>query len=243
MLTAFQPIRVLASGGVVGAQAMTRFLGDTGGQPADWFAGAGDAQLQSDLEFAAMESALVAARSLPAYLFVALKLSLSTCLDPLLPGFLEESDFAPGRLVLEVTEAMTRERPAALAAALAPLRRSGIRLAIDHAGSYVTSIRHLRALRPDIIKLDHNLVAGIDTDPFRSSLCEAMVGFAGHIGAIVIAKGIETPAELAAVTRLGIAAAQGYLLGAPTTRPEDWNGWHHTPETRGLTASDGNVRS
>lgn len=225
LLTAFQPIRDLSSGEVVGAQALTRFLGDTGDQPADWFAEARDARLGSDLEFAAMESALAAARILPAHLYVALKLSPSTCLDPLLSGFLEESALAPARLVLELTEALTREQPAALLTALAPLRRSGVRLAIDHAGSYFTSIRHIRQLRPDIIKLDRNLVAGIATDPIHSSLCEAMIGFAEHIGAVVIAQGIETSAELAAVTGLGTTAGQGYLLGAPTTRPEDWTGW------------------
>jgi EAL domain-containing protein (putative c-di-GMP-specific phosphodiesterase class I) len=244
LLTAFQPIRDLSNGEVVGAQALTRFLGDTANQPADWFAEARDARLGSDLEFAAMESALAAARILPAHLYVALKLSPSTCLDPLLPGFLEESALAPARLVLELTEALTREQPAALLTALAPLRRSGVRLAIDHAGSYVTSIRHIRQLRPDIIKLDRNLVAGIATDPIHSSLCEAMIGFAEHIGAVVIAQGIETCAELAAVTGLGMTAGQGYLLGAPTTRPEDWNGW--TPagqEARSLTNPDGSLRS
>lgn len=244
MLTAFQPILDLAHGGAVGAQALTRFVSDDGEEAAEWFAKARDARLGSDLEFAAMESALTAARLLPAHLYVALKISPSTCLDPLLPGFLEESALPPARLVLELTEAMTREQPAALLTALAPLRRSGVRLGIDHAGSYFTSIRHIRELRPDIIKLDRNLVAGIDTDPLRSSLAEAMVGFAHHIGAVVTAQGIETPAELSAVTGLGATAGQGYLLGRPTVRPLDWNGWTPaTQETRSRTVPDGSTRS
>lgn len=229
MLTAFGPIRVLTTGEVVGAQALIRFLGDTYDQP-DGSGGDRDARLRSDFDFAAIQSALTAARILPAQLFAALKLSPSTCLDPVLAGFLEEYDVAPGRLVLEVSDTMTREEPAALAAALAPLRATGIRIAIDHAGSNVTSIRHLRVLRPDIIKLDRHLVSGLDTNPYRSSLCEAMVGFAGHIGATVIAQGIETAAELAAVTGLRIAVGQGSLLGVPTTDPEDWNDWPHTPD-------------
>jgi EAL domain-containing protein (putative c-di-GMP-specific phosphodiesterase class I) len=139
---------------------------------------------------------------------------------------------------------MTREQPAALAAVLAPLRTSGVRLAIDHAGSYFTSIRHIRQLRPDIIKLDRNLIAGIDTDALRSSLGEAMIGFAEHIGATVIAQGIETPAELAAISGLGATAGQGYLLGRPTTRPEDWNAWSAArQETASLTTPDGNPGS
>lgn len=86
-------------------------------------------------------------------------------------------------------------------------------------------------------------MAGIDTDPIRSSLAEAMVGFAHQIGAVVTAQGIETPAELSAVTGLGATAGQGYLLGAPTIRPGDWINWILTEETRSRTGHGGNARS
>ncbi len=244
LVTAFQPMLGLSHGGVVGAQALTRFVSDGGDEAADWFAEAWDARLGSDLEFAALESALAAAQELPAHLFVALKLSVATCLDPLLPGVLELSAVDPGRMVLELTEAPTREQASALVGALISLRTSGVRLAIDHAGSYFTAIGQIRQLRPDILKLDRSLVAGIDTDPLRSSLGEAMVGFAEYIGAVVIAQGIETPAELAAVRGLGVAAGQGYLLGRPTIRPGDWNRWTPTTQkTRSWTGPGRNVRS
>lgn len=128
-------------------------------------------------------------------------------------------------MVLELTEAMTREQSAPIVAALAPLRRRGLRLAVDTAASFFTSLRHIAHVRPDVIKLDRNLIAGIDTDALRSSLGEAMVGFAEQIGAVVTAQGIETPEELAIVTSLGITEGQGYLLGRPTTRPADWKEW------------------
>ncbi|MBT8159217.1 MULTISPECIES: EAL domain-containing protein [Arthrobacter] len=225
LVTAFQPVRDLADGSVIGAGAMTRFLGEDGGSTEEWFADAKHARLAGDLEFAALESALAAAAELPAHLFVTLKLSPATCLDPLLPVLLEETALDPARMVLELTEAMTREQPAPVVAALAPLRRKGLRLAIDHAGSFFTSIRHIRHVRPEIITLDRNLIAGIDTDEVRSSLVEALVGLAEHIGAVVIAQGIETAEELATVTALGVTAGQGYFLGRPTTRPADWKEW------------------
>jgi EAL domain-containing protein (putative c-di-GMP-specific phosphodiesterase class I) len=53
-----------------------------------------------------------------------------------------------------MTGRSTEEQPAALAAALTPLRQNGVRLAVDHTGSYFNSIRHIRHLKPDIIKLD-----------------------------------------------------------------------------------------
>lgn len=164
LVTAFQPIRDLATGIVVGAGALTRFLSKGGDSAEDWFVDAKRTQLGGDLEFAALESALAAARELPAHLYAGLKLSPATCLDPLLPVLLEETALEPERMVLELTDAMTREQTAPLVAALAPLRRKGLRLAIDHAGSFFTSIRHIRHVRPEIIKLDRNLIAGIDTD-------------------------------------------------------------------------------
>jgi EAL domain-containing protein (putative c-di-GMP-specific phosphodiesterase class I) len=157
---------------------------------------------------------------------VALKLSPGTCLDPLLPELLQASALSPDRMVLQLTEALTREQPAALAAALAPLRRTGVRLAVDHVGSYFDSIPHIRQLGPDIIKLDRYVVAGIDTDPLRHAFGESMSGFAGRLGATLIAEGIETQDELAAVANLGVSAGQGYFLGRPSTRPQDWASWN-----------------
>jgi EAL domain-containing protein (putative c-di-GMP-specific phosphodiesterase class I) len=224
LVTALQPIRELSTGTVVGAEALTRFVsyvGDVG----SWFAAAAKVRLDGELEFAALEAALGAAERLPSHLYVALKLSPATCLHPLLPAFLAESTPALGRLVLELTEPLTPEQPVALAAALAPLRRRGIRLAVGRFGAYPHSVGHIRQLRPDIIKLDRNLVAGIDKDASRHHLGKAMTGFAEQLGAELIAEGIETEEELAALAGLGITAGHGYHLGRPSIRPRDWAGW------------------
>lgn len=225
LLTAFQPIFDFSMDAVVGVEAFTRFIGDGSEEPDQWFADAASAKLASELEFAAVESAIVAARSLPGHLYVALKLSPASCLDPLLPELLQESELSLGRTVLQLTKALTDEEAAALVAALAPLRARGVRLAIDHVGSYFASLRHIKQLEPDIIKLDRDLIAGVDTDPLRHGFAEAMTGLAGQIGATVTAEGIETSSELAAVTGMGVTAGQGYFLGRPSTRPEDWNSW------------------
>ena len=238
LLTAFQPIYDLSTGSAVGVEAFTRFVTDGGDSAGYWFAEAAEARLGSELEFAALESALAAAQHLPPHLYVALKLSPATCLDPLLPGLLEESTLAPRRMVLELTEALTPEQAAALVPALAPLRQRGVRLAIDHAGSYFDSIRHIRQLQPDIIKLDRNIIAGIDTDTLRHAFGEAMLGLAEQLEAALIAAGIETNDELAAVAVLGVTAAQGYFLGRPTTRPQDWAHWNlPAPSQKGSDTS------
>jgi len=95
------------------------------------------------------------------------------------------------------------------------LRQHGVRLAVDDTGSGFSSFAHIVKLAPDIIKLDIDLVSGIDLDPVRRSLATAVVAFAAETGAKVTAEGIESAAELACVKSLGIHYGQGYFLGRP----------------------------
>lgn len=224
LVTAFQPICSLASGMMVGVEALTRFVTEDGAGPDYWFPEAARVGLSPDLELAALNLALDAARHLPPHVYVGLHLSPDTCLDPALPALLEGSPLALNRMVLELTERAPVHDYDALIA-LAPLRSRGLRIAIDDAGSGFASLRHILHLHPDIIKLDRTLIAGINHDISRQALAEALVAFAGRTGAIVIAEGIETQAELEALTSLGMTAGQGYLLGRPTVHPADWALW------------------
>jgi PAS domain S-box-containing protein len=224
-LTAFQPIHELATGGVMGVEALARFVDDDGGSPEHWFSEAATVGLAADLEFAALESALTAAARLPSHLYVALNVSPETCLDPRLPGFLKEARMDLDRVVLELTENLAVAAYAPLVAALAPLRSHGLRIAVDDAGAGFASMRHILHLHPDIIKLDRSLIAGIDQDPGQRALGAAMVEFAQQIGALLVAEGIETESELAAVTGLGMFAGQGYVLGRPSVDPRKWASW------------------
>ena len=96
-----------------------------------------------------------------------------------------------------------------------------------------TKYLHILQLKPELIKLDRTIIAGIDTDPGQRALGMAMVSFAAGIGATLIAEGIETQTELATVTELGMDAAQGYLLGRPSVRPEEWSQWQNPPPCGG----------
>jgi PAS domain S-box-containing protein len=233
LLTAFQPIHNLAAGHIVGAEALTRFLCDDGTGPEHWFKEAATAGLSAELEIAALQAALAAATGLPPGIYVALNNSPATCLDPRQPGILERSCLAMERIVLELTERLEVEEYFPLTSALGPLRERGLRIAVDDAGSGFASLRHVLQIRPDIIKLDRSLVAGIDNDEGRQALGATMVEFTRRIGAILVAEGIETEAERAAVTELGMAAGQGYLLGRPTVDEHEWESWrlHTSPST------------
>lgn len=224
LLTAFQPIRQLATGAVIGVEALARFAGGEGG-PEHWFSQAATVGLTAELEFAALESALTAAEELPSHLYVALNLSPETCLDRRLPGILAASRITPDRLVLELTENLPVADYDPLIDALAPLRRRGVRIAVDDAGAGYASLRHILQLQPDIIKLDRSLIAGINEAPCQGALGAGLVEFANQTRAQLVAEGLETEAELLAVATLGMYAGQGYLLGRPTADSQTWGTW------------------
>lgn len=229
IVTAFQPVHNLSSGIITGVEALARFPGDVSRSPEQWFTEAAGAGLGCELDFAALEAALHDAANLPPNLTVALNLSPETCLDPRLPGLVEETGVTPDRIVLELTERQPVNDYASLNSALMPLRKRGLRVAVDDAGSGFSSMRHILELRPDIIKLDRSLITGIHTSPGQRALGAALVKFAQDISATIVAEGIETEAELIAARKLGFNAGQGYLLGRPTTRPIDWAAWHPSP--------------
>lgn len=102
-----------------------------------------------------------------------------------------------------------------LLAALHAVRQRGTRLAIDDTGSGYSSLSHILKLAPDFIKLDRDLVSGIDVDPVRRALAASVVTFAADTGAQIIAEGVETEDELEVLRRIGVRYAQGYHLGHP----------------------------
>jgi EAL domain-containing protein (putative c-di-GMP-specific phosphodiesterase class I) len=84
-----------------------------------------------------------------------------------------------------------------------------VALAVDDAGAGYASLRHILELRPAFAKLDISLVRGIDADALRQSLAAGINYYALRTGCRLIAEGVETDAEAAALLELGIEFAQG----------------------------------
>lgn len=210
---AFQPIVELATGVVCGYEALARFGGYSGRSTEQWFTDASSVGLGSDLELAAVARALDEVSRLDPGVFVAVNVSPEVLLRPELADLV--SPQIASRLVLELTEHHPVEDYAPVLRAIERLRTMGARLAVDDTGAGYSSLRHLLALSPDVIKLDHSLVRDIDVDPARRALASALVAFATDTGGQLVAEGVETPEELAVVRDLGVPWGQGFLLGEP----------------------------
>lgn len=118
-------------------------------------------------------------------------------------------------ILIELTEQSAVSDYASLAEALRPLREAGARVAVDDVGSGYGSLHRITKLRPDYVKVDRALVADVHRHPEKAAALAALAGFAGQMGAQVIAEGIEHEEELDEVIRLGVEFGQGFGLGVP----------------------------
>jgi EAL domain-containing protein (putative c-di-GMP-specific phosphodiesterase class I) len=125
----------------------------------------------------------------------------------------------PRHVVLELTEREAVEDLGRLRQAAESCRVAGIRLAADDVGAGNAGLRLLSQLRFDIVKIDLSLVQGGALHDASLEVIRTLRDLADRWGALVVAEGIETPAQLDIVRSLGIGAGQGYLLGRPTDRP------------------------
>lgn len=215
----FQPIVDIVTGTTVGAEALARFTIDPPRPPSDWFAEATAIGRGVELELAAIECALRHLHDLPSGVFLSLNAAPATACSPRLARVLADTGANASRLVLELTEHQRVDDYAPLQHALDGLRELGVRIAVDDTGAGYASLNHILRLGADILKLDTDITRGIDDDPVRRSLAAALVAFADDTGAHLIAEGIETAGELAALHQLGIVWAQGYYLGRPSPLP------------------------
>lgn len=211
-----QPIVSLAEMRVVGVEALTRFR-DPPESPDRWFTRAAELGLGEELELAAIRSALALLPLLPADAYLSVNVSPGTVLGSGLRAALAAADAR--RVVLEITEHSSVARYDELLGGLAALRELGVRVAVDDAGAGYASFRHILMLRPDAIKLDRDMVHGVDRDRARESLVGALASFAESLGATVVAEGVETAGELDVLVRAGIACGQGYYLARPGPLP------------------------
>lgn len=206
----YQPIVDIGTGRPVGLECLSRFHS---GRPDGWFAEAANVGMGVALELAAINKALLALSRFPEHVYLAVNASPESILHG---GLVEIMRELPGyRLVVEVTEHATVEDYDAVRAALKPLRDRGVSIAIDDAGAGYSSLRHILALDPDLIKLDMSLTRNICLDPARKALAAALISFARETGSRIIAEGVETAAELDTLQALGVERAQGYFLGKP----------------------------
>jgi EAL domain-containing protein (putative c-di-GMP-specific phosphodiesterase class I) len=211
----YQPIVEMATGAIVGYEALSRF--DDGTPPDRWFAHASRVDLGVELELAAAAAALDGCEALPADAYLSINVGPRTLCDPRLLELVTTS--VPARVVLELTEHLAVDDYREYRASVAQMRAHGVRVAVDDAGAGYASFRHIVDVKPDIIKVDGSLVHGVHLDPSRRSLMIAFVTFAADLGASLVAECVELGAEAEALGGWGVGFGQGWFFGRPKPQP------------------------
>ena len=215
----FQPIYDIRSSRLVAAEALCRFLVEPRSGPDAWFHDAEIVHRRTELEIAALRTALRRAPVLRSDVLLSLNASPSTLLDPCFANVL--SDIDPRRIILEITEQVAVSDYQVLRRALEPLRARGIAIAVDDMGGGYANLQHILELQPDLLKADMSLTRDIHEQPARQALMAALVSFAEAIDCRLVAEGVETKEELEKLRELGVSCVQGYHLCRPMP-PEEF---------------------
>ncbi|WP_412061352.1 putative bifunctional diguanylate cyclase/phosphodiesterase [Rubrivirga sp. IMCC45206] len=120
-----------------------------------------------------------------------------------------------GRLVIEITESLLVDDPRRAAAVLEALHAEGVRFAMDDFGTGYSSLSVIHALPVDTVKIDRAFVQRMDEDEAAREMVRTVIGFARTLGTEIVAEGIETAEQRAALVEMGCDWGQGYLFARP----------------------------
>jgi len=220
----FQPKAELASGRIVGAEALVRWQHPNRGliPPGTFVPVAERTGLIKPLTGYVLESALkqCSAWNTAGFdLHIAVNLTIPDLLDLELPDrialLLVETGVRPEQLELEITETTILADPFRVRQVLARLNEMGLGLAIDDFGTGYSSLAYLKRLPVQTIKIDRSFVAGMCSDPSDATIVRSTIDLGRNLGLAVVAEGVESQEVWDALRSLGCSLAQGYLIGRP----------------------------
>jgi EAL domain-containing protein (putative c-di-GMP-specific phosphodiesterase class I) len=125
-----------------------------------------------------------------------------------------------GVMHFEITESVILQHEEPGRSILARLREMGVVLCMDDFGTGYSSLGYLHSFAIDELKIDRSFVSGMEFDRRNAQLVQAIVGLARNLGVAVVAEGVETREQLAALRTLGCNFAQGFLFSEPVP-PEE----------------------
>lgn len=120
------------------------------------------------------------------------------------------------KIVLEITERSSITEHDRFYDRLAAYREEGFSFAVDDVGSGYASLESIVAAKPEMVKIDANIVRDLHMDSVKRSIMKFMVAFCKENNILSIAEGVETREEMEAVISLGVDAVQGYYFFKPT---------------------------
>jgi diguanylate cyclase (GGDEF)-like protein len=225
----FQPVVDTRTGDITGVEALARCIATDGTlhTPATFIGAINNSQLIVDLDFRAFEIACKSARLLADGghdLPVSCNLAPNTLQQPDLYARLLRTAKAhgvdPSRMHIEITEAAFSGKASMNTEAIRDLSAAGFTIVLDNFGSGFSALSHLRDLHLRVVKIDGKLTSQITETGPEQSIAAAVSRLAEGLGLQVIAEGVESPEQLAAVRDIGVDQAQGWHFSPAVSMPE-----------------------
>lgn len=128
----------------------------------------------------------------------------------------KQLEFDPKNIVFEVVETQNVKDKEHLKTILNYYRKEGFLIALDDVGEGYSSLNMIIDIKPDIIKVDRNIIENIDQDTMKQSIYKALRTICIDNNIKILAEGVETPYELEMVKSIGVDYAQGYYFAKPS---------------------------
>jgi len=215
---AFQPVRHLPDGAIMGYEALIRGpQGSSLEPPTVLFAVAHENEMDVELETLCLETIFA---NLPRAVGERRLFVNASAMLLRHPVFLDERNLAAinrshGDVVVEISEKEMVRDYDSFQEVLTLVRKANMKIAIDDAGSGYSGLETILQFKPDYIKVADTLVRNIHADPIKREIIASLDAIGKRIGATLVAEGIEVEPERKTLVELGIEFGQGYLLGRP----------------------------
>ena len=225
----YQPVIGVAERRVLGLEALVRWAHPVLGEvpPEEFVPLAEDDGLIVPLQRWVLEQAtrelaglLREGRDLQMGVNISVRHLQSGSLVPDVAAALASAGLPPRRLMLEVTESLFIGEPDRADGDLQTLHDMGCVISLDDFGRGYSTFAYLTRLPVDVLKMDREFLAGIEDDPRSAALVHSVIELGQRLSIDVVAEGVETPGQLAALRDLGCRYLQGFLLGRPTPAAE-----------------------
>ena len=131
----------------------------------------------------------------------------------------KQLEFDPKNIIFEVVETESVKDKNHLKNILSYYREQGFEIALDDVGEGYSGLNMLINLKPNIIKVDREIIQNIDKDELKQSTYKALYTLAKENGIRVLAEGVETSFELEMIKSIGVDYIQGYYFGRPQAEP------------------------
>ena len=228
----YQPVIDLKSGTIIGAEALLRWPNTHGTwlTPAEFVPVSEKCGLIAPLSEWVLSEACAQLQSWKesghelGHLYMAVNLSplhfATPGLKTMISGVIEQAEIDPQLLHLEITDGFLKDPNESVLANFEGLKQVGVKFTLDDFGTGYSSLGYLRSYPIDLLKIDRAFIRGLPDNADNAAIVTTIIALANSLNLTVVAKGVETAAQLTYLQQHGCQHGQGFLFSRPLPADE-----------------------